>query len=318
MDNNTPDISAKLFGVDMFGEPVKPTPKTITAKRFGVPPFSVLSTREGDWQNRKRAWEALGIKSEVGRDAKVFHIGIQATKENNWQLEDDQGSGTSIFDPVLCELLYRWYCPTAGQILDPFAGGSVRGIVAASLGLKYWGCDLSAKQIEANRQQAREIVPTFLPMWVVGDSAEQIANAPLSDLVFSCPPYGDLEKYSDDPRDLSNMEYPTFLANYKHIIQQCYYRMNTNSFAIFVVGDFRDKGGNYRGFVIDTIRCFKESAFEFYNEAILVNCIASASMRVTNQFNASRKLCKVHQNILVFCKGEWRKAVSKLPTFEWA
>ena len=35
--------------------------------RFGVPPFSVLNAREGWWQDRKRAWIALGIKSELGR-----------------------------------------------------------------------------------------------------------------------------------------------------------------------------------------------------------------------------------------------------------
>ena len=44
-------------------------------------------------------------------------------------------SGTSIFDPVLCELAYRWFCPPGGVVLDPFAGGSVRGIVASKLGL---------------------------------------------------------------------------------------------------------------------------------------------------------------------------------------
>ena len=40
-------------------------------------------------------------------------------------------SATSIFDPVLCELAYRWSCPQGGTIIDPFAGGSVRGVVAA-------------------------------------------------------------------------------------------------------------------------------------------------------------------------------------------
>ena len=35
--------------------------------RFGVPPFSVLDARQGYWQDRKRAWLALGIRSEVGR-----------------------------------------------------------------------------------------------------------------------------------------------------------------------------------------------------------------------------------------------------------
>ena len=37
------------------------------ADRFGVPPFSVLDARQGYWQDRKRAWLALGIQSEIGR-----------------------------------------------------------------------------------------------------------------------------------------------------------------------------------------------------------------------------------------------------------
>ena len=37
------------------------------AAQFGVAPFSVLNAREGWWQDRKRAWLALGIQSEIGR-----------------------------------------------------------------------------------------------------------------------------------------------------------------------------------------------------------------------------------------------------------
>jgi hypothetical protein len=37
------------------------------AERFGVPPFTVLNARGGWWQDRKRAWLALGIQSELGR-----------------------------------------------------------------------------------------------------------------------------------------------------------------------------------------------------------------------------------------------------------
>jgi hypothetical protein len=37
------------------------------ADRFGVPPFSVLSARDGWWQDRKRAWLSMGIQSELGR-----------------------------------------------------------------------------------------------------------------------------------------------------------------------------------------------------------------------------------------------------------
>lgn len=41
--------------------------KVKLADRFGVPPFSVLRAAEGWWQDRKRAWLALGIQSELGR-----------------------------------------------------------------------------------------------------------------------------------------------------------------------------------------------------------------------------------------------------------
>jgi ParB-like chromosome segregation protein Spo0J len=37
--------------------------------RFGIPPFTVLNAREGWWQERKGAWIALGIESELGRGA---------------------------------------------------------------------------------------------------------------------------------------------------------------------------------------------------------------------------------------------------------
>jgi ParB-like chromosome segregation protein Spo0J len=56
---------------DLFGkeeeEPKEGTGAGSLAGRFLIPPFSVLNAREGWWQDRKRAWLALGIKSEEGR-----------------------------------------------------------------------------------------------------------------------------------------------------------------------------------------------------------------------------------------------------------
>lgn len=45
------------------------------AERFLIPPFSVLDARQGYWQDRKRAWLALGIKSELGRGGEPNHVG---------------------------------------------------------------------------------------------------------------------------------------------------------------------------------------------------------------------------------------------------
>ena len=66
-------------------------------------------------------------------------------------------------------------------------------------------------------------------------------------------------------------------------------------------GEVRDKNGNYIGFVPDTINAFTKCGMKFYNEAILLNAIASASMRANGNMK-SKKLVKVHQNILIFKK----------------
>jgi DNA modification methylase len=216
-------------------------------------------------------------------------------------------SGTSIFDPVLCELAYTWFCPPAGAVLDPFAGGSVRGIVAAVLGRHYTGVDLRPEQIAANEQQAQAITPDNMPRWIEGDSREAMPDIQF-DFVFSCPPYADLEVYSDDPRDISTMDYAAFLAAYREIVAGAVQRLRLDRFACFVVGDVRDKKGMYRNFVSDTIAAFQDAGAKLYNEAILVTAVGSLPIRVGKQFESGRKLGKTHQNVLVFVKGDPRKA----------
>lgn len=222
---------------------------------------------------------------------------------------DGTQSGTSVFDPVLCEVAYRWFSPEGGTILDPFAGGSVRGIVASLLGREYIGIDLSGRQLAANEEQAALIVPNLRPRWIEGDSAAVLPTLDVqADLVFSCPPYADLEVYSDDPRDISNMPYEHFLSIYRDIIRHSIERLRDDRFACFVVGDVRDKRGLYRNFVGHTVAAFEDAGARFYNEAILVTTLGSLPIRVGRQFMAGRKLGKTHQNMLVFVKGDPRRA----------
>lgn len=242
----------------------------------------------------------------------------RAIRDHEWQREHlggvqapEESYGTSVFDPVLCELAYRWFCPPTGTVFDPFAGGSVRGIVAAKLGRRYTGIDLSARQIAANIEQAQMIVPDALPTWHVGDSRDArsiVGDAAPFDFVFSCPPYADLEIYSDDPRDLSTMPYDEFLTAYRDIIATAVDLLADDRFACFVVGDVRDRRGLYRNFVSDTIDAFHRAGARLYNEAILVTAVGSLPIRVGRQFESARKLGKTHQNVLVFVKGDPKRA----------
>lgn len=231
---------------------------------------------------------------------------------------ENMAAGTSIFDPVLCELVYRWFCPPGGIVLDPFAGGSVRGIVAARLGYEYVGIDLRQEQVDANRAQAERITPDKGPVWVVGDSRNVKALAPGEyDLVFSCPPYFDLELYSEDPADISNAaDYGAFLDAYRVIVEQSVSMLKPNRFACFVVGDIRDRKGFYRNFVSDTIAAFQDAGAVLYNEAILVTAVGSLPIRVGKQFSSGRKLGKTHQNVLVFYKGDPKAIKAEFPTID--
>lgn len=288
--------------------------------RFLIPPFSVLDTKQGIWQDRKRWWLSLGIKSELGRENNS--LGLANIKDYDYEYKSayDISNGTSIFDPVLCELSYLWFNIPKGKILDPFAGGSVRGIVAAKLGFEYLGNDLRKEQIEANRINATEVLgdSELYPIWTYGDSLniDKLADGYEADMIFSCPPYADLEVYSDDVRDISNMSYSQFLEIYREIIRKSCDMLKQDRFAVFVVGDVRDKKGFYRNFVSDTINAFVDCGVLLYNELILVNAIGNLQMRAGRYMKSGRKVGKMHQNVLVFYKGNPKNIKSNYPELD--
>ena len=274
------------------------------AKSFGFPPFTVFNAREGKWQDRKKYWLNLGINSGSGR-------GEHLISYSNVSINDEKD--TSIFDPVLCEIMYNWFSPQDGLVLDPFAGGSVRGIVASKCKRNYIGIDLLEQQVKANRKQAKEICKDYIPKWTIGDSVniKKLYGNKKADMMLSCPPYVNLEVYSNLQNDLSNMEYNKFLNIYKKIIKDCYDCLKENTFAVWVVGEVRDKNGNYYNFLGDTISAFINAGFNYYNEAVLITAVGSLPLRSGKIMKKSRKLGKTHQNILIFVKGDGVKATEK-------
>ena len=585
-------------------------------EQFLVPPFSILDARLGFWQERKRSWLALGLASELGRGetADGDHVrdlsGIAKSDLSAARVERESSSnltgaaplpewavgnnvvaniapGTSVFDPVLCEILYTWFCPVGGSVLDPFAGGSVRGVVASTTGRLYTGVELREEQIKANRMQWDEIkdsapmvgalpdfsndsLPAMTPIeqrgdywvkrddvfcigggrggkvrtcwtlaqgaeglvtagsrsspqvnivaqiarrlgipchvhvpqgkltpelrqaqqagaevvqhkagrnnviiararddaaetgwleipfgmecqeavdatasqvkdlpegvkrivvpvgsgmtlagiltglvqqgldipvvgvkvganptkrlnkwapkgwsklvtlvdsgqdyheqakqlewedirldsiyeakcisfleagdlfWIIGiraSEAPQVGHVGVDpewiqgdaaninklvkgkyDFILSCPPYYDLEVYSDLRGELSALDsYEDFLVAYRQIISETASKLKADRFACFVVGDIRDKHGNYRNFVSDTIEACLLAGLQLYNEAILITAFGTLPIRAPRIFNASRKLGKTHQNVLVFVKGKGKTAADKCGVIE--
>lgn len=204
-------------------------------------------------------------------------------------------------------------------MFDPFAGGATRGVVAEMLGRHYIGIDLSQKQVDANQINADRL--RVCPAWYCDDSrnADKYIPNESADLVFSCPPYHNLEKYSDHPLDLSNMSYSDFINAYGDIIAKSCAKLKDNRFAVFVVGDIRDSKGAYRDFISQTKSLFRNEGLCLYNDIVLLNVYGTAPMRAANNFDARRKLVKVHQNVLVFYKGNIKDIKDTFTNgFRWA
>ena len=180
------------------------------------------------------------------------------------------------------------------------------------MGLDYTGIELRQEQVTSNIEQAKLLLPEDnQPKWLCGDSDQILDTIPADmnhefDMIFSCPPYFDLEVYSQDENDLSNMSYKNFLEKYTSIIKKSCERLKNGGFAVFVVGDMRDERGYYRDFVNDTKRAFMDIYFKndgckLYNDIVFLTPLGTAMIRANNAFR-SKKVVKVHENILVFKK----------------
>jgi len=267
-----------------------------------VPPFTILDTKQGYWQKRKKEWEMQLGDSGDGRDDDLVSEGLKDLAA----LTSSNLTGTSVFDPVLCEVMYTWYADKGALVLDPFAGGHTRGLVASRLGYKYIGTDVSERQVLANRQKAKELNEKGAT-WVVDDGANLGKHTKeKGDILFTCPPYYDLEVYDENnPRDISNAAtYAEFLEKYGRILINSYNMLKPSAWAILVVGNVRDKHGNYYDLAGDTVRIMQGAGYHFYNEAILATAIATATVRARKTFDSGKKLVRVHQNVLFFAKGK--------------
>jgi DNA modification methylase len=200
------------------------------------------------------------------------------------------------------------------KTFDCFAGDSVFGYVSSYLGNNFTGIELRQEQANLNNQRVKGFQSKY-----ICDDGQNVLNhiEPNSqDLLFSCPPYFDLEVYSDMPNDASNQkEYSDFLKILDNAFTDAIKCLKDNRFAVITVGDVRDKKGFYYRFVDDIKDIFKKNGILLYNEMILVESIGTLPQRV-GRFMEHRKIGKCHQNVLVFFKGDPKQIKTIYPKIE--
>ena len=286
------------------------------SKDFLVPPFSVLDTRKGYWKDRKKYWSE--IIGDYGDSRNKVINKVNATPDN-WDNKPYTGgkirdSSVSILDGCLAEIIIKWFGFPKCKTFDCFAGDTVFGFVSSYLGNQFVGIELREEQVNLNNERVGGMNAKY-----ICDDGRNILNhieKKSQDLLFSCPPYFNLEVYSDLKNDASSQEeYADFISILDVAFSNAIECLKDDRFACITVGDIRDKKGFYYDFVGDIKRIFIRNGVYLYNELILVQPIGNSALRARS-YMKNRKVVKTHESVLVFYKGNPNNIHKNFPIIE--
>jgi 16S rRNA G966 N2-methylase RsmD len=222
---------------------------------------------------------------------------------------------STMFRPQMAKLLCIKYQPKI--VLDPCAGwgGRMLGVVAS--GAEYIAFEPNTKTYN-NLVKLSEFLEIKDRVRLICDDALKMNDylLPKVDMILTSPPYFDLEVYSDLPNDASNQkEYSDFLQILDDAFSNAIKCLKDNRFAVITVGDIRDKQGFYYRFVDDIKDIFKRNNLLLYNELILIQSVGNGALRA-NRYMGSRKVVKMHEQVLVFYKGNPKEIKNIFPKIE--
>jgi hypothetical protein len=284
------------------------------------------TTTRADWLKMKREWNG---KIKASGEAAGVENPTFATRDGCWQgrngmsnvvltervVEGDEvkvvkgksfNGNASVLDPVACEVILRFFMPTAGRrVYNPFGGGVQFGYVAGSYGYEYVASEIRKNQCDANNAICSGLSSAT---WVQSDSS-QYAPEGKFDLCFTCPPYYQVEDYLDydgnpPPGELNSL--PTY-SEFRDTLFRGYERaieaLDDNRFFVVMTGDSRDKHGGYYGCEAEHELFFRDCGLHIYNKIVYLECEFTrlAHAKVTLNY---RKFPKREQKILVFYKGD--------------
>ena len=276
------------------------------ARDLIIAPVNVFDTRRKEWLDRKRKWrELIGDNGESRKETNII-----SNINDNFET-------VSLLDPVLAEIICRWFTPQKkeNKIFDCFAGDTVFGYVAGKLGNKFTGIELRQEQADLNNSRTKELDCKY-----ICDDGQNIDNhieKETQDLFFSCPPYFDLEVYSDKENDASNQDsYEEFYKILDNAFRKSVARLKNNRFAVIVVGNIRNKKtGEYYSFLDNIRSTMKDCGLLYYNDITLINSFGTAGLRARRIFK-NRKVVNVKQTCLIFYKGEAKNIKNIFPEVE--
>jgi hypothetical protein len=278
--------------VDLFGAPVN---RYETLKsRLGVWPTTV-------WRHDHQARAHRELVALIGDSG-------EARDECFTKTTDDRsvyrGKVTaSVFSPSLAAWILNLWAPREGLCFDPFAGGGTRAIMAAKHGLRYAGTELRAEEVSATlaRCESAGVGDSVELMEADARCASSLLGRHSADFCLTCPPYYNLEVYSDDGRDLSNAPtYTDFLRGMSSVISETGKILRVGALSAWVVGLIRSPDGALLSLHHDITRLHSIHGFSSLEEVVVSQENNGAIQRVGQFEKGHRHLVRTHEYVLLF------------------
>jgi hypothetical protein len=264
------------------------------------------------WLRLKKSW------NEKIENAGALHGVVNplyASRDGCWQGTNGfanvvtghaHNGNASVLDPVVCEVILRFFMPIKGRrIYNPFGGGVQFGFVAGQYCYEYVASEIRKNQCDANNYICKD---TPCAQWIRSNSSTYHPPG-MFDLVFTCPPYYKVEKYIDydglSPEgEINSLDtYEKFrdalFSGYKIAIQH----LDNNCFFVIMTGDSRDKNGAYYCSEEETVLFLKGQGLSIYNKIVYVESEFTRLAHAKKTLNM-RKFPKREQKIIVAYKGD--------------
>lgn len=219
----------------------------------------------------------------------------------------------SEFNPDLAERIIRYWSDEEDLIVDPFGGRATRAIVAISLKRNYIGYEIAPsayrftnERLDYIKERAEyefDFDNQLGEAKIILGNGCRMSDVPneAADLIFTCPPYHNLEKYESIEGQLSDIEkYEDFLERISLCAHHCNRILKPEKFAVWVVADWR-KDGKFKCFHKDCIDIFLGQGFGLWD--IVINWFPGQFVYLNIERCEERKhTSKTHEYVLVFKK----------------
>lgn len=223
----------------------------------------------------------------------VIDIGAQASVRRETGGHDAKSSRAefSHFPAEVGAICFQLYLSECKKIFDPFAGWGERAADAREYGKEYTGFDISQTAIE----KASEVYGVENTL---ADS--RIDAIPVFDGLITCPPYWNLESYSDCGIDAAP-SFQRFCDELGFIFRRCYDAAERGAVFCVTTGDWRDNG-NYFDLTYQTQKIFDGFGARVVDQVVLSRLGVSKVKVMIPQAVRLGYTVKVHETLSVFAK----------------